>query len=243
MKTLILGASGATGKHLVDQLINNNNSVRIIVRSTSNIPEFWLNHKNLEIITAEISETSLNTMTDLLSDCDSVACCLGHTPSFKGIYGKPRRLVTNAVKLVCDSIKEKSPAQPMKFVLMNTTANANRDLNEPNPLKNRVVIGLLRLLVPPHPDNEQAADYLRVDIGQNNSYISWVAVRPDGLIDDDVVTSHEAHKSPIRNPIFDAGKISRINVANFMYQLLIDDVLYKKWQGQMPVIYNKSVER
>ena len=64
---------------------------------------------------------------------------------------------------------------------MNTTGNRNRDLNEPISFAQKCVIGLLRLLLPPHVDNEKAADYLRTQIGQNNASIEWVAVRPDGL--------------------------------------------------------------
>ena len=41
-------------------------------------------------------------------------------------------------------------------------------------------------------------------------------------------------------PFFNAGKTSRINVGNFMANLINDDDLWNKWKGQMPVIYNKS---
>jgi uncharacterized protein YbjT (DUF2867 family) len=39
MKTLVLGASGATGKHLVHQLIIK--EIKIVVRSLERIPEIW----------------------------------------------------------------------------------------------------------------------------------------------------------------------------------------------------------
>jgi len=66
-----------------------------------------------------------------------------------------------------------------KFVLMNTTGNRNRDLDERISFAQKCVIGLLRILLPPHVDNEKAADYLRTQIGQNNTAVEWVAVRPD----------------------------------------------------------------
>ena len=100
--------------------------------------------------------------------------------------------------------------------------------------------GLIRLLVPPQLDNERAADYLRVKIGQNNGTIEWAAVRPDNLIDDSEVTEYEVYSSPIRSAIFDAGVTSRINVGNFMADLITDDDIWDKWRGQMPVIYNKA---
>ncbi|HRX04286.1 MAG TPA: NAD(P)-dependent oxidoreductase, partial [Anaerolineae bacterium] len=86
--------------------------------------------------------------------------------------------------------------------------------------------------------NEAAADYLRAGIGQNDPSIEWVAVRPDNLIDEDKVTRYEVYPSPIRSGIFDPGKTSRINVGHFMAQLITDNDTWKRWKGQMPVIYN-----
>lgn len=169
-----------------------------------------------------------------------MASCLGHNLTWKGIYGQPRRLVTEATRRLCDAIKANKPEKPVKFVLMNTTGNRNRDLNEPISFAQKLVISLLRLVLPPHVDNEQAADYLRTQIGQNNKHIEWVAVRPDGLINEEEVTDYEIHRSPTRSAIFDAGKVSRINVGHFMASLISDNDLWRKWKGQMPVIYSKS---
>jgi hypothetical protein len=121
---------------------------------------------------------------------------------------------------------------------MNTTGNSNRDLNEPISFAQKCVIGLLRLLLPPHVDNEAAADYLRCEVGQKNSFIEWTAVRPDGLSDEDAVTDYTIHPSPTRSAIFNAGKISRINVGHLMAKLITDVNLWNKWKGQMPVIYS-----
>ena len=122
---------------------------------------------------------------------------------------------------------------------MNTSGNRNRDINEPISFAQKCVVGLLRLLLPPHVDNEKASDYLRTQIGQNNRFIEWAAVRPDNLIDEDEVTDYEIHASPIRSAIFDAGKTSRINVGNFMTNLISNNALWDNWKGKMPVIYNK----
>ena len=88
-------------------------------------------------------------------------------------------------------------------------------------------------------DNEQAADYLRTQIGQSDKHIEWVAVRPDGLINEDEVTAYEIYPSPIRSAIFNAGKVSRINVGHFMSELINDNKLWNEWKGQMPVMYSK----
>jgi len=139
--------------------------------------------------------------------------------------------VTNAIETVHANNK-------MKIILMNTTGNSNRDIPEKTPLSQRFVIYILRLLLPPHLDNENAADFLRLQIGQSNNSIEWAAVRPDALINEDQVSQYDVHTSPIRNAIFDAGSISRINVADFMSELAINPELWDDWKGQMPVIYS-----
>lgn len=239
MTILVVGASGATGQHLVSQLLKQGQQVRAIVRSAEKLPESIRNESNLSIIEASILNISAKEMAEHVAGCDAVASCLGHNLTLKGIYGKPRRLVTDAARKLCGAIKANKPEKPVKYVLMNTSGNRNRDINEPISFGQKFIIGLLRLLLPPHVDNEKAADYLRTKIGQDDTMVEWVAVRPDNLIDEPNVTDFDVHPSPIRSAIFNAGKVSRINVAYFMANLINDDPLWQKWKGQMPVIYNK----
>ena len=238
MTTLVLGANGATGRRLVDQLLQKGHHVKMLVRSIEKLPKAWVQNDHAIIIQASISELSQDELVRHLDDCDAVASCLGHNPNLKGIYGKPRKLVTDTIAKICEAITAKAPKAPIKVILMNTAGNRNRDLKEPLALGERLTIALLRLLVPPHPDNEQAAEYLRVTIGPDDPFIKWVVIRPDSLTDEEEVTKYEAFESPIRSAIFNAGKTSRINVANFMTRLLSDSALWDDWQGQMPVVYN-----
>ena len=240
MTTLVVGASGATGRLLVEQLLNRGHVVRVIVRSPEKLPEVLANHHNLSVIHASVLELSDAEMAQHVSGCRAVASCLGHNMNLKGIFGDPRRLVTDATRRLCNAIKANKPEQPTKFVLMNSAGNSNRDLHEPISFGQKCVIGLLRLLLPPHVDNEKAADYLRTKIGQHDRMIEWSAVRPDKLIDEDLVTDYEVHSSPIRSAIFDAGSTSRINVGHFMADLIINNETWNKWKGQMPVFYNKA---
>lgn len=241
MKTLIVGASGATGRLLVEQLLNRGHLVKVIIRSADRLPESLKKNKNLTVISASVLDLSDKEMAEHVNGCDAVASCLGHNLNLKGIYGQPRRLVTDSTRRLCQAVKSNNPKNPVKYVLMNTTGNRNRDLNEPVSFAQKVLIGLIRLLLPPQVDNEQAADYLRTQIGQNDKTIEWAAVRPDDLIDEEKVTDYEVYPSPIRSAIFNAGKTSRINVGHFMAELISNEQLWKKWKGQMPVIYNKSL--
>ena len=240
MQILVVGASGATGRLLVKQLLDHGQYVRAVVRNAARLPEELRDYERLSIIQASLLELSDLELTRAVEGCQAVASCLGHNLSWQGIYGKPRRLVTDAVRRLCTAVKATRSETPIRFVLMNTAGNSNRDLREPVSFSQQCVIGLLRLLLPPHADNEQAADYLRTEIGQTDGAIEWAAVRPDNLTDESAVTEYSVHPSPIRSAIFDAGSTSRVNTAHFMAALITDGNIWLKWKGQMPVIYNKT---
>lgn len=239
LTTLVIGASGATGQELVNQLILMGQHVKIIVRPLTKIPDTWESNKQIAIVRANVSEIGVNEMANYLNGCQAVASCLGHNLTLSGIFGKPRKLVTNAVELICRAIEKNSSGNHFKFVLMNTTGNRNKDLKETYSFGEKLVMGLIRRLVPPQLDNENAADYLRLNIGQNHVHIQWVAVRPDSLINDSKVTEYELYASPTRSPLFNPGTTSRINVGNFMARLIIENDLWEEWKGKMPVIYNE----
>jgi len=240
MTVLVVGATGATGKLLVMQLLERGHHVRVIVRSSDRLPEAVRIHANATIVEASLLQLSSEELVQQVTGCDVIASCLGHNLTLQGIFGHPRRLVTEATRRLCKAALAARPDQPVKFILMNTAGNQNRDLREPATWANRCVIGLLRCTVPPHADNESASEVLRQEIGKNNPSLSWVVVRPDSLTDHAEVTRYEIHVSPTRDPIFNAGITSRINVAHFMVELMSDEALWATWAGKMPVIYDRE---
>ena len=240
MSTLVVGATGATGRLLVDQLINRGEAVVVIVRSAERLPEHLRSHDNVSVVEANLIDLSDAETAEHVKGCTAIASCLGHNLSLRGIFGPPRRLVRDVVAKLCAAIGVVNPGHKTKFVLMNTTAIRNPNSDDRASIPNRLVIGLLRHLLPPQSDNERAADYLRVEIGQDHGDIDWTVVRPDTLVDEADVTEHQEYPSPIRDPIFNAGKTSRINVAHFMAELIMDSDTWSEWKGKMPAIYNSE---
>ncbi|MGE9295497.1 MAG: NAD(P)-dependent oxidoreductase [Puniceicoccales bacterium] len=238
--TLILGATGATGRLLTRQLLERGHRVRAVVRSRERLVDTVGAHDALEITEADLHSLSDADLARHVQGCGAIASCLGHNLNWKGIYGEPRRLVTDAVRRVCEAIQSQQPTQPVKVVLMNTAGCRNRDLDEPVSFPQKCVVGLIRALLPPHVDNEQAADFLRTQVGPRHNAVEWSVVRPDTLIDANDVTPYDAHPSPTRSAIFNPGKTSRINVAHFMAELIDDSPTWQKWKAQMPVIYNRE---
>jgi hypothetical protein len=180
-------------------------TVIAIVRNANSLQNIDNAHQDLQIVEAEISEIPNNDLAQYLKECEVVLSCLGYNLTFKGMFGHPKLLVTDAITKVAKAIVSISANNKIKIILMNTTGNSNRDIPEKHPYSQRLVIFLLRLLLPPHIDNEKAADFLRLEIGQNNNRIEWVAARPDGVVNEGQVSQYDINVSPIRNAIFDAG--------------------------------------
>jgi len=237
MKTLVLGASGATGKLVMQQFVNKNIQVRVVMRESAVIPSQISDDKSIEIIKGNINDFEIAKIKDLVKDCDSVICCLGHNISFKGMFCPPRKLVFNTVAKIIEALQSREPKP--KFILMSTTAYTNRKTGEVNTFGEKIIFSLLKALLPPHKDNMLAADHLVYMLGSKTN-IDWVAVRPDSLFDEENVSKYEIHNNKIRSPIFNPGKTSRINVSNFMAELVTNDKLWQEWKHKTPVIYNKE---
>ena len=235
MKVLVLGATGQTGYHVVKQLIENGTQVKAIVRNVGKFKDIQSN-KNLKIFRESILDIEDKKLKEILADVDVVISCLGHNISFKGTFGKPHYLVTEAIK---KTIRNGSDKNLEKIVLMNTTACLNTNQKEKFTFSEAIIMGIMRSLLPPQRDNERALKFLEENYkGENN--LEWIAIRPDTLITKDQITEYEVFESPQRSPIFNAGKTSRINVANFIMKLVSNEELWNKWKYKMPVIYNKE---
>ena len=238
MKVLVLGASGATGKLVVMQLIKRQINIRVVVREGAILSAEILDNPLVEIERGNITEFNDSEMISLLQDCNAIVSCLGHNITIRGIFGKPRNLVFDTIRNLSEIVKEKADKK-VKLILMSTTGYTNTITGEKNSLGERIILSILKLLLPPHRDNVKAANYLHEEIGEDNEKIEWIAVRPDTLVNEDHKSAYEVYESPVRSPVFNAGTTSRINVSHFMADLLINERLWREWQVKMPVVYNK----
>lgn len=244
MKVLVLGATGATGRHVAHILLKQQHQVIALVRDTKTLSvlesEFGNQFTQVKGTALTLSDAQLSA---LIADVDGVVTCLGHNLTLKGVYGAPRMLVRDSIKRIVN-LTSAERSTPLKMVLMNSSGVRNKDQHEPISLMQHLVLGLIRALLPPHRDNEQAANYLRtldvLDSDILKPKVQWAVVRPDALIDQDEVSEYDLHPAPIRSAIFDSGEVSRINVASVMSRLLIDAKLWEEWKGKMPLVYNSQ---
>lgn len=115
MTILVVGASGATGRQLVEQLLIQGQNVKVVVRSPEKLPESWKNNARVEIVVASLLDFSDKEMMELTLDCHAIASCLGHNMNLKGIYGQPRKLVTDAARSLCNAIAANKPESPLNM--------------------------------------------------------------------------------------------------------------------------------
>lgn len=237
---LVVGATGMTGQPLVEQLLEKDHKVRVVVRSPNKFSADILKNPKLTVVEAEILDLTDDEMILQVNNCDAVVSCLGHVMDFKGMFGEPKKLCTDTVRRLCKAIEKNKSSTITKFILMNTVGVKNPDLAEKRTRFDRGFLFLLRHALPPHRDNETAAEYLHKNIGRENKYIEWCSVRPDSLINDQI-SPYEIIESPITG-IFTGRPTTRSNVAHLMIDLIENSELWNTWKFRMPVIMNSSLD-
>jgi len=238
---LVLGATGSTGKLVVSQLLDHGQKVNVIVRSKERMTQSIRENSNVSIIESTFLDMSHEEVTSQIQECDTIISCLGHTMTFKGIYGKPRMFVRDTILRVHEVVQHVKPSNKMKLIIMGSNGVSHpHGSDDRRPLSERIILSILRKLVPPHLDNEWTAEYLYSNIGEHDPYLQWVYVRPDDLIDADI-SGYDLFSKP-QAGLFGGGQASRSNVAHFMVDLTMQDETWKTWESKMPVIMNKPSE-
>ena len=227
-----------TGRALVEQLLSKGHTVRAIVRSPRKLPAKVRDHPHATVTEASVLDLTDEEMAEHVKDCDAVVSCLGHVMDLKGMFGDPRRLCTDATRRLCDAIEENRPATPTKFILMSTVAVQNPDLEEKRAWFERWLLALLRHTLPPHRDNETAAEHLHQSVGKESKHVEWCNVRPDSLVNAEI-SSYDIEPSPLTG-IFTGRPTARANVAHFMIELVENAELWSTWRFGMPVIMNSN---
>ncbi|WP_223292308.1 NAD(P)H-binding protein [Salipaludibacillus neizhouensis] len=149
MRVLVLGASGATGKQVVKQLIEKQIYSRIVIRKSAVLPEEILENPLVEIVEGNINELNDSEINNLIGECNVIISCLGHNVTLKGLFGIPRYLVFDAIKRISGAVKNKANKK-VKLILMGTTAYTNSLSRETNSMGEKIILSLLKLLLPPH---------------------------------------------------------------------------------------------
>ncbi len=236
---LLVGGTGRTGGRVLERLLSCDIGVRAIVRSAGRLPKGAAQDPGLEVVKADLLSLSDADLQRNVRGCDAVISCLGHVLTLKGIVGPPRDLVTQATRRLCRAIVATQPATPVKFILMSSVSvnqPAGRDARR-GSFENGVV-WMLRGVLPPAKDSQDAADFLCDSIGASSSFVRWAAVRPDTLLEGDV-SEYTLHENLVSS-LFRPGRTNMANVAHFMCEMVRNDVVWERWSGRFPVIVNAA---
>jgi putative NADH-flavin reductase len=233
-KIFIVGATGATGKHVVQMMLEKGNNVVAVARSKDTLMGHLKKNDygdRLQIHEASLLDLSDEELTSLTKDCSAVVSCLGHNGSLSGIWGNPRRLVTDAVRRLTTVMPSSS-----KFILMGSEG-VEQSVDPVRPFGERTALFLLRYLIPPHADNEEAAAYLN-----EHKDFDWSVVRPTNLIDEDEASGMYDIMEKSEGPLFGDQIVSRADVAHFMVDLITNEKSFATWKHKMPVIIGHKKE-
>jgi NAD(P)-dependent dehydrogenase (short-subunit alcohol dehydrogenase family) len=239
---LLVGGTGRTGQRVLEQLLSRGLSVRVIVRSRHKLPAGTVKDPNLLLVEANLLSLGDEDLQRHVRGCDAVISCLGHVVSVKGVFGPPRDLVTRATKRLCRGIEALQPARPIKFILMSSVS-----VNHPGGLDTRrgvfekAFVWLLRGVIPPAKDNQQAANFLSETIGTNNPFAQWAVVRPDTLLEGDV-SAYTLHGGLVGS-LLAPDRTNMANVAHLMCELVTNPKAWDEWKGKLPVIINATVSK
>jgi nucleoside-diphosphate-sugar epimerase len=232
---LLYGGTGRTGGRVLTLLLERGVTVRAIVRDVARLPDGVDGHPLLTTVEADLLGLAPGDLARHLDDCDTVVCCLGHTISVRGIFGRPRDLVTQAVRRTVTAVDVRRSAAPRRLILMSSVSVNQADhADTVRRGGERAFLTAVRALQPPAKDNQAAADFLALGVGPDNPTVEWVVVRPDTL---EPGEASEYRVSPeIVASLFRPDHTRMVNVAHFMCELATDPDTWARWQGRMPVI-------
>ena len=141
----------------MNQLLEKGHEVKAFARNITKFSTEIITHKKFDVIGTSVLDMSEEELENHTKGCDAIVSTLGHNLSFKGMFGNPRQLVTDSIKKLC-KVSENTKNKPVKIILMNTVGCKNEDLKEKVSFFENCVFFLLRYLIPPHSDNENAAN-------------------------------------------------------------------------------------
>jgi uncharacterized protein YbjT (DUF2867 family) len=206
-KILVLGATGPTGRLLVNQALGRGYKVTALVRSPENAPDM----KGVQLIVGDARDERL--LRQAVKGQDAVLSALGTPASpFKQVtlLSAATRALVNAMKM-----------EQVSRLIAITGIGAGDSAGHGGFLFDKVIFPLLLRNV--YADKNRQEGIIR------ESGLDWVIVRPS-------VLNQKPGRGTIRTMTdlsdFHGGTISREDVAKFV----LDQVLSNAWQHRSPLI-------
>ena len=207
MRLAVFGASGRTGRPLVEQALARGHEVRALVRDPAKLP---LTHDRLALVRGDA--LSAGDVADTVAGCDAVLSTLGHTK------GSPKDVQTVATRHLVAAMR----AAGVTRVLSLTGAGVRDPQDRPKPVDRAFGLLLAVLARDVLRDAEAHARVLQ------ESGLEFTLVRGPRLTDGPRTGVYR-----VGYVGKDSGtQVSRADVADFMLRELGEGA----WVGQAPVV-------
>jgi putative NADH-flavin reductase len=218
MHILILGATGRTGRLLVDEALRRGHKVNVVISHASK-----LSANPVMVSVFEGTPLNPDTLAAAMQGCEAVLSTLNISRVSDFPWAK-LRTSTDFLSLSMKNIIEVAEKQHVNRIIITTAWGVN-ETKKDIPFWFRWLINFSNIRYP-YLDHERQEELLK------NSGLNWTAVRPAGLTDEKkkkevIVTLNNTPKPKLT--------ISRFNTACFMLDVL-ENNLYNR---QFPVISEK----
>jgi len=208
-KIALFGATGRTGSLLVDQILHRNKTLLALIREESK----YKLEKNIPTVIG--SPLNYKNVRDTINGCDAVLCALNIARKTDFPWAQlvsPPNLLSVAMNNIIKAMKEES----VNRIITISAWGVGDSYDEVNWLFrfliNKTKVGIA------YSGHEEQEKMLR------ESDLNWTSVRPVGLtngeITDNLIVSQSGDKKLKMN-------ISRVDVANFMLDILDDEQYYR----------------
>jgi len=210
MKIAIFGATGETGRQLVEQALAAGHEVVAYVR---NPPKLNTRHENLTIVQGDLADQTM--IERAISGADAVISVLGPRGGSKG---KP---ITRGMQNIIEAMKK----QGVRRLIVSSTLSA-KDPNDLPDFKAKALVNLVKLTM--HAAYEEIVSVAET---VRKSDLDWTIVRLTTL-------NNNPKSGKVRAGYLGKGevglRISRADLAEFMLKQVQDT----KYLRQAPVISN-----
>ena len=198
MKLLIFGATGGTGRQIVEQALEQGHIVTAFARNPAKLN---IKHKNLQVAQGDVMD--LTSVEKAVQGQEAVVCVLGAGQKLTGnIRSEGTRQIIQAMEKI-----------GIRRFICQSTLGAGDSWDNLNFFWKYIMFGMLLRNV--------FADHQRQEKVVRQSRLDWTIVRPGAFVDGDR-TGNYRHSFPSTDKTSKL-KISRADVADFILKLLGDD--------------------
>lgn len=209
MKLIIFGATGATGKRIVEQALEQGHHVTAFVRDPSKL---GIMHSNLTIAKGDIMD--LSSIIPAVQGQDAVLCAIGAPANKTGnIRSEGTRNIIQAMK-----------ATGVKRLICQTSMGYgdSKKFLDQTPF-------IFKYIIVPFVLKKAFADHALQEEYIKQSQLDWIIARPANLTDE-AYTGVYKQGFPLTEKKLKM-KISRADVADFMLKQLTTNTFLRKTPG------------